>query len=115
MAASSRSGLAHWWAQRTSAIALVPLSLWFVAALVAHTGASHADVVAWLGAPLPAILTTLMIAATFYHAMLGLEVVIEDYVHDAGMRIASILVVRFGCIGFAVAGVFAVLRIAFSS
>jgi succinate dehydrogenase / fumarate reductase membrane anchor subunit len=115
MGAPSRSGLGHWWAQRASAIALVPLSLWFAAGLVAHTGASHADVVAWLGAPVPAILMMLAIGAAFYHAMLGLEVVIEDYVHDAGTRIASILIVRFGCIGFTVAGVFAVLRIALSS
>ncbi|MGB8275925.1 MAG: succinate dehydrogenase, hydrophobic membrane anchor protein [Alphaproteobacteria bacterium] len=110
----TRSGKAHWWAQRTTSIALVPLSLWLTVGLVRHTGASHAAVVAWLHSPWAAILMILTLGTAFYHAMLGLEVVIEDYVHGPARRLASMLAVRFACVVFVVTGVFAVLRIALS-
>ena len=78
---SAKEGVQHWWAQRVSAVALVLLGLWFVASLIALAGADHLRVVAWLHGPLAAVLTILMLAAVFYHTALGLQVVIEDYVH----------------------------------
>ncbi|MCH8270709.1 MAG: succinate dehydrogenase, hydrophobic membrane anchor protein [Planctomycetes bacterium] len=70
---SAREGVGHWWAQRMTALALVPLALWFVAALVALTGADHASARDWIGAPVPASLLVLLIVATFYHGALGLQ------------------------------------------
>lgn len=110
---SARDGAGHWWAQRLTAIALVPLTLWFVASVVALAGASHAEVVAWLGAPVPAVLMILMIVATFHHAQLGLQVVIEDYIHSEGLKIAGIVLVKFAAAALGLVSVFAVLRIAF--
>jgi succinate dehydrogenase / fumarate reductase, membrane anchor subunit len=110
---SAKEGVAHWWAQRVTAVALVPLALWFVASLIAHLGAPRAEAVQWLGAPVPAILMLLFLAAAFHHLALGLQVVIEDYVEPPFARIAAIVGMKFVAYGFAVAGAFAVLRIAF--
>src|SRR5438270_1858612 len=77
---SAKEGVEHWWRQRMTAVALVPLALWFVIALIAHLGVDQDAAVAWLGSPIPAILMILMIGVTFYHASLGIQVIIEDYV-----------------------------------
>jgi succinate dehydrogenase / fumarate reductase membrane anchor subunit len=109
---SAKSGVAHWWTQRATAVALIPLTLWFVAALVGLAGRGHAAVIAWLESPLAAILTILLLVALFQHIALGLQVVIEDYVHAMRSKLAALLVVRLGCAALAVAGIFAVGRIA---
>jgi succinate dehydrogenase / fumarate reductase membrane anchor subunit len=109
---SAKEGVEHWWAQRVSAVALLVLGLWFVASLVALAGADRATVVAWLHGPLAAILTILTLAAVFYHNALGLQVVIEDYVHGEAAKIGALVAVRLICLALAVAGIFAVLRIA---
>jgi succinate dehydrogenase / fumarate reductase, membrane anchor subunit len=110
---SAKEGVEHWWAQRVSAVALVLLGLWFVASLVALAGADRTRVVAWLHEPLAAILLILTLAAVFYHSALGLQVVLEDYVASEGARMASIVAARLLCVALAVAGIFAVLRMAF--
>jgi succinate dehydrogenase / fumarate reductase membrane anchor subunit len=110
---SAKEGVEHWWAQRVSAVALIVLGLWFVASLAALAGADRATVVAWLHGPLAAILTILTLAAVFYHNALGLQVVIEDYVHTEGVKLGAVVLVRLLCLALAVAGIFAVLRIAF--
>jgi succinate dehydrogenase / fumarate reductase membrane anchor subunit len=110
---SAKEGVDHWWLQRLTAVALVPLGLWFAASLVALAGADRATVAAWLHAPLAAILTLLMIVAVFYHAALGVQVVIEDYVHSEWLKIPALVLNRLVCIALAIAGIFAVLRIAF--
>jgi succinate dehydrogenase / fumarate reductase membrane anchor subunit len=110
---SAKTGAEHWWAQRVSAVALIVLGVWFAAALIAHAGADHAAVVAWLRGPVVAILMILLVAATFYHAALGLQVVIEDYVETEWLKVSSLVVMRLISILLAVVGVFAVLRIAF--
>lgn len=110
---SAKEGVEHWWAQRVSAVALIVLGLWFVASVIALAGADHARVAAWLHGPLAAILTILLLAAVFYHSALGLQVVIEDYVHSEWVKISALVAVRFVCLALAVAGIFAVLRIAF--
>ena len=112
---SAKEGVEHWWAQRVSAVALVVLGLWFVASLVALAGADRATVVAWLHGPLAAILTILTLAAVFYHSALGLQTVIEDWVHSEGVKIGAIVLVRLLSLALAVAGIFAVLRIAFGA
>jgi succinate dehydrogenase / fumarate reductase membrane anchor subunit len=107
------SGVHHWWAQRLTAIALVPLSLWFVAGLVAHAGADRASLIAWLKDPVPAVLMILTLVACLYHAMLGLQEVVVDYVHGAACRSASLIVLKLSGAALIVASIFAVLRIAF--
>lgn len=109
---SARSGVAHWWALRVSAVALVPLSLWFVVSIIWHTGSDHAAFVAWLRTPLATIAVVLLLIALFHHIALGLQVVIEDYMHSAA-RLPAMVLMRLGCIGLAVAGILATLRIAF--
>src|SRR5512142_197753 len=94
---SAKEGVEHWWVQRITAVALVPLTLWFVASLVAHLGVDHASAVVWLGSPLTAIAMILLVIATFVHTALGLQVVIEDYVHHEATKIASLVLVRLAC------------------
>ena len=110
---SARAGTAHWWAQRATALALVPLSLWLVASLAAGAGGDHRAVAAWLADPLAAIPMLLAIVAVFHHAQLGLQVVVEDYVQAEGPRIAAILLVKFVAAALSVAAAFAVLKLAF--
>ena len=108
---SARKGVEHWWAERVSAVGLVPLSLWFAASIIAHAGSDHAAFVAWLRTPLAAILMVLLLIALFHHTMLGLQVVIEDYMHS-GAKFAAVIAVRLGCFALAAAGIVATLRIA---
>ena len=110
---SAKEGVGAWWAERVSAVALVPLTLWFAASIIAHTGSDYATFIAWLRAPLTTVLMVLLLIALFHHTALGLQVVIEDYVHS-GVKFAAVIGVRLGCFAFAVAGVVATLRIAFS-
>jgi succinate dehydrogenase / fumarate reductase membrane anchor subunit len=112
---SAKEGVQHWWMQRVTAIALVPLTLWFVIAIVAHTGADYAAMRAWLASPVTFGLMVLLIGATFYHAALGLQVVIEDYVHAEGARIAGILATKSACLLLAIAAILAHMFIAFGS
>ena len=109
---SAKEGVQHWWRQRLTAVALVPLALWFAASVLAHLGSDHAQFIAWLRAPVPAILMILLLGASFYHAALGCQVVIEDYVHGGAAKLLALTAVRFACVLLAVAGIFAVLRIA---
>jgi succinate dehydrogenase / fumarate reductase, membrane anchor subunit len=109
---SAKEGVAHWWAQRLTALALVPLVLWFAASLIAHVGAGRGAVLRWLGAPLPAILMLLLLLVGFYHMALGVQVVIEDYIENEWTRLGALVANRFVAVVLAVAAIFAVLRIA---
>lgn len=110
---SAKKGVGAWWAERVSAVALVPLTLWFVASIIVHTGSDYATFIVWLRTPLAAILMILLLIALFYHTALGLQVVIEDYVHSA-IKFAAVIAARLGCWALAAAGVVAILRIALS-
>ena len=109
---SAKEGVGVWWAERVSAVALVPLTLWFAASIIAHTGSDYATFIVWLRTPFAAILMSLLLIALFYHTALGLQVVIEDYVHS-GVKFAAAMAVRLGCFAFATAGIVAALHIAF--
>lgn len=108
---SAKSGVAHWWALRISSVALVPLTLWFVASIIAHAGDDRAAVLAWLKSPVSSVAMVLLLLASFHHAALGLQVVIEDYVHGSA-RFAALILLRLGAIGLAALGILATLRIA---
>ncbi|MEO1249634.1 MAG: succinate dehydrogenase, hydrophobic membrane anchor protein, partial [Pseudomonadota bacterium] len=86
---SAKEGVHHWWAQRVTAIALVPLVVWFVVSLISVAGAGHAEVVAWIGNPFVAVLLICLIIAVFHHAQLGMQVIYEDYIHDGWLKLAA--------------------------
>ena len=108
-------GVGHWWAQRLSALALVPLGLWLVLSAVPLAGADHAQAAAWAARPHVAILLVLTIAALFWHLKLGVQVVIEDYVADKGARLVALIANGALAIVLAVVGLFAVASLAFGS
>jgi succinate dehydrogenase / fumarate reductase membrane anchor subunit len=107
---SARSGVEHWWAERVSAVALVPLTLWLVAEIITHTDSDYADVLAWLRRPTVMIGMILLLLALFYHMALGLQVIAEDYIHS-GIKFAAVLAIRLSCLALTVAGIIAVLQI----
>ncbi len=106
---SAKEGVNHFWAQRMTALALIPLSVWFVISLLVITGADHATVKAWVSSPVVAGLLILLIAATFYHAFLGLQVVIEDYIHGEGLKLLTLVTVKGASWLLAIIGVVSVL------
>jgi len=111
---SAHHGAAHWWAQRLTALALIPLLLWFVAHICVAVGLPYARAVADLRSPINAILLVLLIGAGFHHGQLGLQVVIEDYVHTKATQLALIIAVKFLAFALGAACIFAVLKIAFT-
>jgi succinate dehydrogenase / fumarate reductase, membrane anchor subunit len=112
---SAHSGVHHWWAQRLTAIALIPLVVWFAISLVMMSGADYGAVRAWIGSPVVMVLLILTIAVALHHGQLGLQVVIEDYVHGDGAKLALIVAVRFIAVLFGLAAIVAILRIGFGS
>ncbi|MGW8367733.1 MAG: succinate dehydrogenase, hydrophobic membrane anchor protein [Gammaproteobacteria bacterium] len=112
---SAKDGTSHWWSQRVSAAALAILGPWFVVALTGLDGFDFETVSMWLRAPLNAILMIILVATLFYHSSLGVQVVIEDYVHDSGNKVVSLVLAKFLHLFVAVVGIFAVLRISFGA
>lgn len=105
-------GTGHWWAQRITAIAMVPLVIWLAYSVVTLASADYGAVVAWLTLPINAILFGLFLVAMFYHSSLGLQVVIEDYLHVGWAKISALIFLQFAHILLAAIGIFAVLRFA---
>jgi succinate dehydrogenase / fumarate reductase membrane anchor subunit len=110
---SAKQGTDHWWMQRVTAVALVPLVLWFVIFLLGIVDADYDAFKTALALPYNAVLSILFLAVLFYHAVLGLQVVIEDYVHSEWLKITSLMLIKFAALLLAVSAVFSVLRIAF--
>ncbi|MFQ5634354.1 MAG: succinate dehydrogenase, hydrophobic membrane anchor protein [Gammaproteobacteria bacterium] len=107
---SAREGSGHWWAQRLTAVGLVPLTLWFAASIVGMDLAGHETVSAWIRQPAHAIGLILLVLTLVYHSALGAQVVIEDYVHGAA-GIVTLIGVRFVHVVLAIAGVYSVIVI----
>lgn len=110
---SAKEGVAHWWAQRLTAVALVPLVLWFVVSVILLAGSGYGAVYHWMGSPFVSVLMILLIGAGFHHAQLGVQVIIEDYVHTGWLKITCVALVKFAAVTLALASAFAVLMIAF--
>ena len=91
---SARAGSKHWWAQRVTSVALVPLTVWFIWSVLRLTGASRIDVADWMSSPVQLALMLALVVGTFHHLQLGLRVVIEDYVHDEGLKLVSVLAMQ---------------------
>ena len=110
---SARSGTGHFWHQRLTAIANVPLTIAFVLILVSLLGRSHAAVVQILGSPLVAIVMLLFIGSIAYHMKLGMQVIIEDYVHDEKWKFAAVIANIFFALAVGLAAVYAILKLSF--
>ncbi|MBS0519590.1 MAG: succinate dehydrogenase, hydrophobic membrane anchor protein [Proteobacteria bacterium] len=109
---SAKAGLGHWWAQRLTAVALIPLVVWFAISLVMLSGADYATVRAWIGSPLVMVLLILTIGVGLHHAQLGVQVVVEDYT-DGAWRLSLIVLVKFIAVLFGLSAIVAILRIGF--
>ena len=109
---SAKSGTSHFWHQRLTALILIPLVLW-VGFSLAALPLEHASLISWIQQPLVTIGLVVLIVAIFYHAQMGLQVVIEDYIARHSQRIMVLLISNFVCLIFGVVGVVAVLKIAF--
>lgn len=109
---SAKSGTEHWMMQRLTAIALVPLCIWFVGSIMAVVGTPEYMVRGWLQQPMHAILMALMITFLLHHGQLGLQVVIEDYIHQDSAKIVAIVVLKLVTFCMGVIGLFAVVKLA---
>ena len=107
--------VAHWWAQRLTAAALVPLTLWATASVIALGGDDYQAFIAWLKTPIVTTLMPLFLIALFYHMALGLQVVIEDYVHREWLKMLLLAGTHLSCFALTCTGIVAILRIAFST
>ena len=112
---SARDGVEHWFMQRVTAIANIPLMIWLVYNIVAMKGASHAEFTSWLAQPVNAILMILVVISTFYHAKLGSQVVTEDYIHHEGFKMFKLIGQKLFFFALAIACIFSVLKIAFTA
>ena len=108
---SAKSGTHHWIAQRLTAIALIPLSIWFVSSLVCMTELNHQTVTEWIQSPLVAVFLLLFIIAMFHHAQLGLQVAIEDYIDSKVMKITGLVLLKLVSFFAGLAAAIAVLKI----
>jgi succinate dehydrogenase / fumarate reductase, membrane anchor subunit len=109
---TAKKGVQHWWWQRLTAVVLVPLCLWFIGTIVTMQASDYSTVVNWIQSPLVSGLWVFLIAALLYHAQLGLQVVIEDYVHSEWVKITALVVAQSLMVLLALTAVIAVLKIA---
>ncbi len=110
---SSKDGLGHWWMQRLTSVALVPLVLWFVVSIIALAGQDRAHVLTWLQSPFHGVVLSLFLITALYHANLGLQAIFEDYIQARWLQLSSRIAAGFAAAFLGIAGVFALLRLAF--
>lgn len=110
---SAKTGTEHWWMQRVTAVGLVPLTLWFVASLVSLAGADFETAYLWVASPTVSVPMILLLLAGLWHGKLGLQVVVEDYIHAEGVKVAILMLLSLATVALGVAGVFAVCKISF--
>lgn len=107
----SEKGSRHWWLQRVSAIALIPLTLWFMYAVVQHVGDDFDTLRAWIDQPLVTLLLVANIVLMFFHAQLGMQEVIEDYVHGLAMKKTCLLAIKIVLSGAALIAIYSLSKI----
>ena len=112
---SAGNGVHHWWVQRLTSLALVPLAVWLLVSLVSLPSLDFVTLVAWMAGTWTASLLTLFVLIACWHSSLGIQVILEDYVHEQGLKTLSLVLSGFIHAVLAAVGVFAVLRIAFGS
>jgi succinate dehydrogenase / fumarate reductase membrane anchor subunit len=109
---SAKSGVDHWLAQRVTAVGNLVLGLWFLCSVVCNRGMGFTETLLWLSEPINAILMILLVISSFYHAVLGAQVVTEDYIHNEGFKLFKLLGQRLIFFGMAVAAIFSILSVA---
>jgi len=110
---SAKEGTHHWWAQRVTSIALIPLTLWFVYSILSFAAGDYASALAWAAEPHSTVMLLMLVIFTFHHSQLGLQVVIEDYIHGEFLKTAILLTSKFLNFALGITGCFAILKIAF--
>ena len=108
---SAHSGFHHWWIERLEAVALVPLTIWFIFSVIHLLGASHDAATDWMSSPITMVLLLMMIVCTFHHFSLGVESVLNDYVHQPALKLWSVLLIKAACLVLAALCIVSVLRI----
>ena len=108
---SAKEGTGHFFGQRVSGVALLLLGLWFAFSLATLPGFEHAGALAFIGAPLNGVLLVLLVVTLAYHSSLGVQVVIEDYVHGHGLKLVSLIISRFAHSFLLVAAIYAIIKI----
>ena len=108
---SAKHGFSHWWWQRVTALALVPLTLWFVYSVVCLLGSDHIIAAQWLSSPINATVMLLFVLTALYHAQTGVQVVIEDYIHTKWLNLSLLLCVKFASVAMAVLAIISVLKV----
>jgi len=112
---SAKEGTDHWWGQRISAVALAVLGLWLVVAVAGFESFGYASVAGWVQQPLTSVLLALTVLTVCYHSQLGVQMVVEDYVHATGLKIATLIISKFIHVLLAAVGLVAVLKLAFGA
>ena len=108
---STNDGVKHWWMQRLTGIALVPLTLWFLYSTVQLSGASHAEFINWVGAFGNPVLLSVLIVCMFHHGQLGLHVIIEDYITRESTKLWLLIAIKFTAIIFGASAILAIIRL----
>ena len=112
---SARDGTGHWWSQRVTALALLVLGLWFAAELICLESYSYQSMTVFLSSSINAVLLALLVATLMFHSMLGVQVVIEDYVHHGGLKVTALMLIKFAHVLAAALGVYSVLKVGFGA
>ena len=108
---SAKHGFSHWWWQRVTAIALVPLCFWFVYSVICLVGGTHSAALAWLSSPINATIMLLFVYTSLYHGQTGMQVIIEDYVHSKWLNISLLLLMKFTAVLLAVFASISVMQV----
>jgi succinate dehydrogenase / fumarate reductase, membrane anchor subunit len=112
---AAKEGASHWWHQRLTALALIPLAIWFSFSIALLAVADYSTVTAWIASPFSTVMMILAISVGFYHGYLGLQVVIEDYISHEPLKIGLLIAIALIAILFATLGVVSVLKISFGA
>ena len=107
---SAKEGAGHWWVQRLTSVALVPLMLWLVLTLATFDELSYETAIEWMQSPLVAVGLALLVVVMFYHVQLGIQVIVEDYVHG-WLKIVTLVLLNFSCISLVFIGLFSIIKV----
>jgi succinate dehydrogenase / fumarate reductase membrane anchor subunit len=107
---SAKEGAHHWWMQNLTSIALIPLTLWLAYSIASFGGMSYEEITAWMQSPLVSVSLALLVVVMIYHAQLGIQVIIEDYV-GGWLRIASLIMLNFTCIALVFLALFSIIKV----
>jgi len=108
---SAKHGFSHWWWQRLTAVALIPLTLWFLYSLTCLVGGSYSAAHAWLSSPVNASIMLLFVLTALYHGQTGLQVVIEDYIHTKWLNLSLLILMKFAAVVLAVLAIISVIKV----